>query len=74
MLVLSRKTNESIRVGDNIEVTVVSVRGNRVKLAISAPKDVRIKRSELTSSANWSSTSTESMLPVDPPIAITCCS
>jgi carbon storage regulator len=47
MLVLSRKNGESIRVGDNIEITVCQVSGNRVRLAISAPKDVVIRRSEL---------------------------
>lgn len=47
MLVLSRKNGESIRVGNDIEITVCQVSGNRVRLAISAPKDVSIRRSEL---------------------------
>lgn len=47
MLVLSRKANESIHIGNDITVTVVQVAGNRVRLAIDAPPHVRILRSEL---------------------------
>lgn len=47
MLVLSRKANQSIKIGDNIEVTVLGVSGGRVRLGISAPEHVRILRSEL---------------------------
>lgn len=47
MLVLSRKPNESVVIGGDIEVTVVEVRGNHVKLALSAPDSVRILRAEL---------------------------
>lgn len=47
MLVLSRKLNESIVIADDIEVTVVEMRGNHVKLAISAPESVTILREEL---------------------------
>lgn len=47
MLVLSRKKGEVIRLGDDIEVTVSQISGNRVRLAISAPHHVSIRRSEL---------------------------
>lgn len=47
MLVVSRKPNQSIKIGENIKVTVLGVSGNRVRLGISAPDDVRILRSEL---------------------------
>ncbi|MCA9215939.1 MAG: carbon storage regulator CsrA [Planctomycetales bacterium] len=47
MLILSRKTNQQIHVGDDISITVVSVSGRRVKLGIDAPESVRIVRSEL---------------------------
>ena len=49
MLVLSRKPGEQIRVGDNITITVVEVRGNRVKIGIEAPRSVGVVRSELES-------------------------
>ena len=51
MLVLSRRSKESIVVGDRITVTVVEIRGNRVRLAIEAPKEVRVLRTELIDAA-----------------------
>lgn len=47
MLVLSRKEGERIRIGSEIEVEVLSIRGNRVKLGFSGPKEVSIARDEL---------------------------
>ncbi len=47
MLVLSRKTQEAIVLGDNIVVTVVAIHGDRVRLGIEAPKDVPVHRGEV---------------------------
>lgn len=47
MLVLSRKKNESIVINENIIITVVEVRGDKVRLGIQAPRDVAIHRSEI---------------------------
>ena len=47
MLVLSRKAGESIRIGDDLVVTVTRVRGNRVQISIDAPREVAIRRGEL---------------------------
>lgn len=47
MLVLSRKKNESIVIDDNIVVTVVEIRGDKVRLGIQAPKEVPVHRSEV---------------------------
>lgn len=47
MLVLSRKRNESVVINDQIVVTVVEVRGDKVRLGIEAPRDVPIHRSEV---------------------------
>jgi carbon storage regulator len=47
MLVLSRKPGEQIVIGDKIRVTIVEVRGNRVRIGIEAPDDVAIFRAEL---------------------------
>ncbi len=47
MLVLSRKTNESIIIGENVEVKIVEVRGEYVKLGISAPKEISVHRKEV---------------------------
>lgn len=47
MLVLTRKANQKIEIGGNIVVTVLSVKGNSVRLGIEAPRDVRVVRGEL---------------------------
>ena len=47
MLALSRKKSEAIVVGNNIEITILEVRGDQVKLGISAPKEVPIYRKEV---------------------------
>jgi carbon storage regulator len=47
MLVLSRKQNERIRVGDSVVVTVVRVSGDKVRIGIEAPPTVRVLRDEL---------------------------
>lgn len=51
MLVLTRKAGESICIGDDIEVRIVAVRGQKVRLAIEAPRDVGVRRSELPADA-----------------------
>ena len=48
MLVLTRKAGEAICIGDDIELRIVSVRGQKVRLAIEAPREVSVRRSELT--------------------------
>jgi carbon storage regulator len=48
MLVLSRKLGEKVVIGRSIVLTVVAVKGNRVRLAFDAPGHVRIRRAELT--------------------------
>jgi len=47
MLVLSRKNNQSIILGDDIEIMIVEIRGDQVKLGIKAPKSVRVYRGEI---------------------------
>jgi carbon storage regulator len=47
MLVLSRQRDESIIIGDNIVITVVDIRGDKVRLGIEAPKEVSVHRQEV---------------------------
>jgi carbon storage regulator len=47
MLILTRRPGESILVGDDIEISVLEVRGNQVRLGINAPAEVLVLRSEL---------------------------
>ena len=47
MLVLGRRTGENIRIGDDIKVIVLEVRGGQIKLGIEAPLDVQVHREEI---------------------------
>lgn len=47
MLILSRRPGESLTIGDDIVITVVSVNGNQVRLGINAPRAVRVLRDEI---------------------------
>lgn len=47
MLVLTRKLNEAIQIGDDIEVKIVGIEGDQVKLGISAPRNIDIHRKEV---------------------------
>lgn len=47
MLVLTRKLQEAIKIGEDIELTVLSIDGEQVKLGISAPKNIEIHRKEV---------------------------
>lgn len=47
MLILTRKLGESIKIGDSVEVKVVAIDGDQIKLGISAPREIDIHRSEI---------------------------
>ncbi len=47
MLILTRRITESMKIGDNVSVTVLGVKGNQVRLGIDAPKDVAVHREEI---------------------------
>ena len=47
MLILSRRINESVMVGDKIKITVLSVQGRQVRLGITAPKEIAVHREEI---------------------------
>lgn len=47
MLILTRRVGEALKVGDDVTVTVVGVKGNQVRTRISAPKDVTVHRAEI---------------------------
>ena len=59
MLVLTRKSQDSIRIGDNIKVTILRIKGNTVRIGVEAPDDVRIVRGELPRFEDPVETSTE---------------
>lgn len=47
MLVLSRQKDESIMIGDDVEITIVDVRGDKVRLGITAPREIPVHRKEV---------------------------
>ncbi len=47
MLVLTRRLNQSIKIGDEIEITVIEVRGDQVRIGVTAPRDVTVHRKEI---------------------------
>jgi carbon storage regulator len=47
MLILTRRKGETLMIGDNIDVTVLDIRGRQVRLGINAPKDVSVHREEI---------------------------
>lgn len=47
MLILSRKMNEKIKIGDEITVTIIEIRSDQVKIGVEAPKDVKVFRQEI---------------------------
>ncbi len=64
MLALSRKKNEAIIVNNNVEITVLEIKGDQVKLGISAPKEVPVYRKEVyvqIQEANQAATNAEGM-------------
>ena len=51
MLVLHRKKGESLIINDNIKITIVDISGEKVKIAVEAPKEIPVLRSELVNAA-----------------------
>lgn len=47
MLILTRRVNESLVIGDDVTVTVLGVKGNQVRIGVDAPRDVSVHREEL---------------------------
>jgi carbon storage regulator len=66
MLVLSRKKNESIVINNNITVTVVEIRGDKVRLGIVAPKEVPVHRQEVYDAIHGKSEPAPSSVVVTP--------
>ena len=70
MLILTRKPDQRIVIGDDIVVTVLEVKGDQIRLGITAPRDVQVYREELLAAlkdANTSAVLGEGAAPVAPP-------
>jgi carbon storage regulator len=47
MLILTRKTNETLMVGDDVAITVLGVKGNQVRIGVNAPREIAVHREEI---------------------------
>lgn len=65
MLVLTRGTNQTIMIGDEVEITIVEVRGDKVRLGISAPASVRVHRKEVYEAIREANREAAAAAPVD---------
>jgi len=59
MLVISRKPGESLLIGDNIRITILSVSGDKVAVGIEAPREINVARQELTETIEANQASAE---------------
>ena len=67
MLILSRKKDEKIIIGDEIEISVVDIKGDQVKLGIKAPRDIKVYRQEVYTAIqreNLAASKTGTVLPI----------
>jgi carbon storage regulator len=67
MLVLTRKVNQSIIIGNDIEVVVLEVRGEQIRLGIKAPKDIAVHRKEIYEQIKEENVAAASVQPEDVP-------
>lgn len=65
MLVLSRHRDESIMIGDDVVVTIVDIRGDKVRLGINAPQDIPVHRREVYEAIKRENESAARMMPPD---------
>ena len=68
MLVLTRQPDESIFINENVEVVVLGIQGNKVRLGIEAPKDVSILRREIIVEINQHNSANSDLLKTSKPV------
>ena len=61
MLILSRKTDQAIKIGDNITITIIDIHGDQVKIGVDAPRDVKVFRQEVFNAIKTENTAAASV-------------
>ena len=69
MLILSRKTNEKIMIGDDISVSIIEIRGDQVRIGVDAPKSVKVFRQEVFDAIKAENKAAAQSTPVLPVLA-----
>lgn len=70
MLILTRKSGEAIRIGDNIVLKIIEIRGNQVRLGIEAPRNLSVHREEIYTLIQEQNRAAASSSPVDPDVLL----
>lgn len=70
MLILTRKSGEAIRIGDNIRLKIVEIRGNQVRLGVEAPRDLAVHREEIYGLIQTGDRGPETPGPEDPALVV----
>jgi carbon storage regulator len=70
MLILSRKVDEKIMIGDDISITIIEVRGDQVRLGVDAPKNVKVFRKEVFDAIRAENKAAAESKPVFPELGI----
>ena len=70
MLILSRKTNEKIMIGDDISVSIIEIRGDQVRIGVDAPKSVKVFRKEVFDAIMAENKAAAQSVPVLPALGI----
>lgn len=70
MLVLSRQRDETIMIGDDVEITVVDIRGDKVRLGITAPRHVQVHRKEVYDAIKRENQQASGLSPGDVPPSV----
>lgn len=61
MLILSRKTDQAIKIGDDITITIIDIHGDQVKIGVDAPRDVKVFRQEVFNAIKTENTAAASV-------------
>ena len=70
MLILSRKLNEKIMIGEDISISIIEIRGDQVRLGVSAPKKVKVYRQEVFDAIKAENKAAAESLPIFPELDI----
>lgn len=70
MLILTRKSGEGIRIGDQITLKIIEIRGNQVRLGVEAPKDMSVHREEIYALIQEQNKAAAQSSPLDPEVLV----